>query len=574
MNSINKMFVAAVTQPAPGRVAGLGASADPADSPTARMVPGHDGFGARRWERRLIAWGLHHAIRLARKGRVPLSRRIVLRLAAMAPDVPVVQFCLANFALAMGDTIAAKRAIKAAVDGVSSHRHRDYCRAAILLLQLQDLDAAASCLETARGAFPASPRLWVLLGELHRYRANADEAVRCFERAFALATIQEERLRALVGLADSFADSGRRDEAVSAYRRMVEIAPGRADAYTYLIDCQKGAKPSDDLVQSMINMLSSNSIDKNQRMSLHDSLGKVYDDCGQYGEAFAHLTLGNLIRAQFVGRFDVPLWKKAVEDRISVFNPQRIGELSEHGCHDDFLICVVGMPRSGTTLVEQILSSHPDVAGLGERLEFQRVTRGLRWRLGSRLPYPECCARLTPRHVRELSDSVRDELLATAGRSARVVTKLPEDFWDLGLIRILFPRARFVHCRRHPIDTCLSCYMQDFAGLAYATDLAVLAEVYRLYRRIMRHWQEALPPGSIFECSYERMVSDPEPLVRSLHEFCGLPYNEDWSRFSSHARRVDTASKWQVRRPIYRSSVERWRNYAALLGPLLELEEE
>jgi len=267
------------------------------------------------------------------------------------------------------------------------------------------------------------------------------------------------------------------------------------------------------------------------------------------------------------------LLKKRLEATIEVLNSRFISAMSDHGCHDDFLICIVGFPRSGTTLIEQILGSHPEVRALGERTDFRRVAEGLQSRLKSRHRYPQCCAKLAPRWVSELAGSVRDKLLATAPFGTRVVIKHPGDCWEVGLIRILFPRARFVYCRRHPIDNCLSCYMQNFIGVPFSTDLDVLSEVYRLYARVMSHWQRELPGDSLFDCSYESVVADPEPVIRRLHDHCGIPFNQNWSSFHNHARRVDTASRWQVRRPIYGRSVGRWRKYAQFLGPLLQLHE-
>jgi Sulfotransferase family len=180
---------------------------------------------------------------------------------------------------------------------------------------------------------------------------------------------------------------------------------------------------------------------------------------------------------------------------------------------------------------------------------------------------------MKPEHVRELAREVRAQLCANAGPRTRVVTKSPGDCWHVGLIKILFPKARFVYCQRHPIDNCLSCYMQFFAAISYSTDLTALAEVYRLYRQVMDHWRQVLPPGTLFDCPYETTVADPKSVVQALHEHCGISFNESWAQFYEHPRRVDTASQWQVRRPIYQTSVERWKNYARFLGPLLDLEE-
>jgi len=532
------------------------------------------GMAAHRWGRRIIAWGLRRAMRVARMGHKPQAQRIMLRLADVAPDVPVVQLSLARLALDSGDLSTAGRATNAVLTSSMRKAHGTYCRLVALLLELRELGAAKECIENARVAFPSSPRLWILLGELHRYLAKSDDAARCFERAFTLATNTKERLRALVGLAESFADSGRKDDAISASHRMIDLSPYNTVGYVHLVNCQQNVAPSDDAARAMLAMLTSKSTCTGCRMNLHYSLGKLYDSCGRYGEAFAHFTLANGIRAQLSGSFDVELWQKEVEARVSVFDSPLIADMSKHGCQEDFLICIIGMPRSGTTLTEQILSSHPDVMGLGECQEFQRAALGMQMRLNSRHRYPLCCSAMTPDHVSRLAHSIRERLLRTVGQHSRVVTKLPGDCWELGLIKILFPKARIVHCRRHPIDNCLSCYMQNFASIQFSTDLATLAQFYQLYRRIMGHWQRELASGSIFECSYEEMVADPEPLVHSLHDHCGIAFNENWLRFRDCVRRVDTASNWQVRRSIYQSSVQRWVSYAPFLGPLLQLEED
>jgi hypothetical protein len=231
------------------------------------------------------------------------------------------------------------------------------------------------------------------------------------------------------------------------------------------------------------------------------------------------------------------------------------------------------MPRSGTTLVEQILSSHSGVRGLGERLDIQLVTHSLRWELKSKKPYPWCAKAMSAKIVERIARSLAERRHREAGSCLRITTKLPEDFWDLGLIAILFPNARIIHCRRHPIDTCFSCYMQNFSTIPYATSLYGLAEVYRLYRRIMEHWRTVLNPESLFELSYEELIKRPEEVTHELSDFCGLSFEERCLRFYENRNRVATASQWQVRRPVYGTSVQRWERYREFLGPLLELEE-
>jgi tetratricopeptide (TPR) repeat protein len=531
------------------------------------------GLAATRWGRRVIAWSIRRTATLLRRGRTRQAWLLLVRLADLAPDLPIVQYCLARLASNLGDMETAKRAMCAALATGSTKAHRYHCRVAALLLGLQDFDAAEACLESARAAFPERLRVWLLLGELYRYKAKYDDAASCFERAFALAATEWERLQALAGLAGCCVDTGRVDAATSVVRRMIQLAPSSPLGYQHLVVCP-GAAPSDGDVQTMCRMLISKSCSTSARMSLHYSLGMAYDRRGEYGESFAHFMLANDIREQLMGRFNLEWLRKRLEATIQVFDSRFISEMSEHGCHEDFLICIVGFPRSGTTLIEHILSSHSDVIGLGERADFHRLAEGLQVRLKSRHAYPQCCTHLSPRHVKEMAEAIRRQLLASAGRHRWVITKLPTDCWRLGLIRTLFPRARIIYCRRHPIDNCLSCYMQHFTEILFSTDLASLADVYRLNRAFMSHWQKVLPAGSIFDCPYEQTVEDPEPTVQRLHDYCSIPFNDDWSRFNHQARQVNTASMWQVRQPIYRTSVEKWRNYAPFLGPLLQLDQD
>ncbi len=259
--------------------------------------------------------------------------------------------------------------------------------------------------------------------------------------------------------------------------------------------------------------------------------------------------------------------------RIEVFNSDLIASLSAHGVQEECLVCVVGMPRSGTTLVEQLLSTQNGICTLGERPEFYWITQGMQHWVRSRERYPLCCRRLSPEIVRRVSETVRTQLQSGVSQSTRVVTKLPIDLWNLGLIKVLFPRVRIIHCHRHPIDTCLSCYMQNFATIPFANTLVNLAEVYWSYRQIVRHWRALFGPSEMLDVSYEQVVADPETVVRNICNFCGITLNGDWIRFHTRVRRVDTASMWQVRRPIYRTSVGKWMNYRPFLGPLLDLEE-
>jgi hypothetical protein len=233
-------------------------------------------------------------------------------------------------------------------------------------------------------------------------------------------------------------------------------------------------------------------------------------------------------------------------------------------------VFIVGMPRSGTTLVEQILANHPAVRGRGERREIQQLVDDLDARAVASPRYPESLARLNEATGRELAARYRAAVDVPADGVRRITDKMPTNFLHLGLIALLFPAAHIVHCCRDPRDVCLSCYQQHFERrLPYAYDLRDLAVYYSAYERLMHHWHDVLPV-KICDVQYEDLVSTPEACARRLVEFCGLDWNARCLEFDCSRTPVQTASQWQVRQPLYRSSVGRWRNYRSHIGPLLE----
>jgi hypothetical protein len=235
-------------------------------------------------------------------------------------------------------------------------------------------------------------------------------------------------------------------------------------------------------------------------------------------------------------------------------------------------IFIIGMPRSGTTLVEQILSSHPLVYGGGEletinHIVFNELLKDVK--RDDQLPsYSKQLERLDQHGAERLCDLYLAHISELAGDEPRVTDKMPGNFFHLGLIALLFPQARIIHCRRQPFDLCLSCYFQNFVGPHYyAWNLENLGRYYQQYMRLMDHWRATLPIA-LLEVDYEEIVDDQEGVSRRLIDHCGLPWDEGCLDFHQNQRRVETASKWQVRQPIYRRSVDRWKNYEQFLGPL------
>ncbi len=296
-------------------------------------------------------------------------------------------------------------------------------------------------------------------------------------------------------------------------------------------------------------------------------MAKLHDEGGDYDEAFHCFRAGNDLRK--AGHRYQPEEESLFVDRLMAsFNKELFGEKERIGNRSERPVFIVGMPRSGTTLVEQILASHPQVHGHGELEEMAELVRGLSERLGSRQPYPECVKTLDEITAGSLAEAHLAQLERHGCGVVRSIDKMPHNFLHLGLIALLFPRARLIHCLRDPLDTCLSCYFQDFGSRhRFSCDLEQLGRCYRNYQRLMAHWHATLP-RPILDVPYEGLVHDQELWCRKLIDFLGLPWDERCLTYYKTERPVLTSSAWQVRQPIYTSSVGRWRHYAKHLGPL------
>jgi tetratricopeptide (TPR) repeat protein len=302
---------------------------------------------------------------------------------------------------------------------------------------------------------------------------------------------------------------------------------------------------------------------------LHFALAKAYDDLGRYDDGFRHLVQGNTLkRSQVVyDETEVLGWF----DRIrATFDRALIDARAGAGYPSPLPVFVVGMPRSGTTLVEQILASHPSVHGAGELPDLGSLIERLPPGANGATGYPESVRSLSANEIRELGRAYTLGLRRRAHGAARILDKALSLFLCLGLIHLALPEARIVHVRRNPLDTCLSCYSTLFeVGQNFSYDLAELGRYYRGYAGLMAHWREVLPADHFLEISYEALIADFETEARRLVAFCGLPWDLRCLAFHQTRRPVYTASAVQVRRPIYQSSHDRWQNHRDHLGPLI-----
>ena len=548
------------------------------------------------------------ATQLLRAGR-PADAIAPLRDAArLQPSDPIIQHDLGLACLEIGDIPDAIAALERAV--ASNPRYSDaHFRLGIALEKQGDIGGAIAAYDRATQLLPSLTEAWFRAGALVYTLGHGDEAIGCFRRAAATggktsfgllgkarALLAEERnqeaeqvLRKTLALdpanaiahdllGNLLSEFGRFDEARECFERAIAIAPLLAGSYYDLVRCRPVTSEDDGLLPRMEAALDTPGLEAAQRHRLHLAIGKAADDLGDYSLAMKHFDAADAVR-RGSGSFDSAAFSLEVERLMDRCTPELMGRASEVGSTDATPVLIIGMPRSGTTLVEQIISMHPEV-GAGGELNFWNE-RGAAWhRLGGDG---------TPSVVKGLQDKkfVSPEFLVKAAadylgvlrgiapKAARVTNKMPFNFLWAGLIHLAFPRAIIIHCRRAAVDTALSIHQTHFhPTLAFPTGGAELVAYFHSYKRLTDHWRRVLPTDRFLEVDYEELTREPEPIIRRMIGACGLAWDDACLRPETNPRAVKTPSKWQTRQKIYRSSVARWRRYEPWLGALRQLVDE
>jgi tetratricopeptide (TPR) repeat protein len=428
-------------------------------------------------------------------------------------------------------------------------------------------DAALDAFERAIGIEPGRPNGYAASGTALGMSGRHDEAIEFFRQAIER---DERHAGALAGLGHVLKTIGRQDEAVAAYRSCIEHNPGHGEAWWSLANL-KTFRFSDEEIAAMESLVAKDGLGNEPRANVQFALGKAWEDKGDFDRAFGWYRAGNENRRQREN-YDPVQTMDNHDQFIEVFSREFLAGKSGTGCDSPAPIFIVGLPRSGSTLLEQILASHPDVEGTHELPDLSRTARSIGLGRNDRHAYPRAVAELDPGQFRDLGEDYlrRSERHRQLGRP-RFTDKMPNNFVHIGLISLILPNAKIIDARRHPLDSCLGSFKQLFArGQPFTYDLFELGEFYMQYRRLMDHWHAVLP-GKVLEVHYEDVVADTETQVRRLLEYCELPWNDSCLRFYESDRAVKTASSEQVRQPIYASAKHRWRNYEQHLGPLIEV---
>jgi tetratricopeptide (TPR) repeat protein len=435
---------------------------------------------------------------------------------------------------------------------------------AALLAQLGRMDESHTA--QARGvlANPNAALTHQAMGEILLQKADPAGAAGSFRRALA---IEPNLAGAWNSLGTALSSLGQFDEAAECFRRYLKLCPDSASGYANLVSTGK-YDPS-QVTQRLKLLIARPGLPASERIHAEFTLGKLLDKAGEFDEAFAHYAQANLIvkqRLEAAGhRFDAAARAAQTDQTLGAFSREFFTSRRTWGSLSELPVFVVGMPRSGTTLVEQIAASHSKVHGAGELRDMTEIAKGF----GGR-DIKSAAESWTPAAIRQAADRHLLRLQAMSAVAARVIDKLPGNVYRVGLIAVLFPNARIIQCRRDPHDTCLSCYFQNFVtGNLFSNDLGYCGPEYRATERLLDHWRDAVPLR-ILDVQYEKLVADPETESRRIIDFLGLDWEPECLEFHRNSSPVLSSSLWQVRQPIYNGSVGRWKHYEKHLGPLLQ----
>jgi tetratricopeptide (TPR) repeat protein len=503
-----------------------------------------------------------------------------------------IQHDLGLACLEVGDVAESIAAFQRAV--AINPRYTDaYFRLGIALEKQGNLRAAIVAYHRATQLLPSLTEAWFRAGALVYTMGHLDEAIGCFRRAAetggktafgrlgkarALLTAERNQEAELVLrqtlardpgnaiahdlLGNLLSEYGRFDEARECFQRAIGLAPLLAGSYYDFVRCRRVTSDDDGLLQRMGAALATPGLEAAQRLRLHLAIGKAADDLGDYALAMQHFDAADDVRRGF-GSFDSAAFSTEIDRMIARCTPELIARAPELGSSHATPVLIIGMPRSGTTLVEQIVSMHPEV-GAGGELNFWNE-RGAAWHrtgaAGNEMPF-----------LAKAAADYLGVLRAIAPKAARVTDKMPFNFLWAGLIHLAFPRSVIIHCRRSAVDTALSIHQTHFnPGLAFPTGGTELVAYFRCYQRVTDHWRRVLPADRFIEVDYEELTREPEPIIRRLIAASGLTWHDACLRHERNPRAVKTPSKWQTRQPIYRTSVARWRRYEPWLGLLRAL---
>lgn len=504
---------------------------------------------------------LKQAYALQQAKRLNEAQDLCLRVLSRTPNHPLALYILGTICLGYEDE-AALRYFARAVDAEPKNPYY-HLGLASAYVKVSEYSRAIEHMQHALGLQPGLIEALCALGDAYLDFDKPEMALPLYEKALK---INRDHPKVRIGLARALTSVGRMDEAAGYLHEAIKRRIAVPTAYNDLVQTQKFTEEPKEL-KSILGELENPRLDRDGAEKLHLAAGKVLNDLKRYKDAFEHFNESKKASGR---NFDIGRYRLWIDSLIETFTPEMLAARAGYGNPSEVPVFVVGMPRSGTTLTEQICASHPDVHGAGELMKLRRVANAIGLRKSSAGDLNQAIASITKNLSGTLAEEHLTYLSERAPAARRIVDKMPHNFELIGLIGLLFPNARIIHCRRDAIDNCVSCFVLRFGeGHSYNTDLRTLGLYYREYDRLMQHWNKVFP-GLIFENRYETLVDDQEAQSRRLIDYLGLPWDDACLRFFDRDGSVNTPSRWQVRQPIYKSSVKRWKNYETEIQPLIE----
>lgn len=504
---------------------------------------------------------LRQALELQQAKRLPEAEELCLRVLARTPNHPLAYYILGTLGIGYDN----EKALRYFARAVAEEPQNPYYHLSLgeTYLKVSEFTPAIRHIQQALDLKPDLVEALCALGDAYNEFDKGELALPLFEKALK---IDRYHPLARLGLPYALASLGRMDEAAVLLKEAIDRRIALPTAYGALVQTRNFTEEPPEL-ESILAELRDPDLGSEDASALHHAAGKVLNDLGRYKEAMVHYKKGNQAGGH---KFDLENYRRWIDAMIETFTPELFASRAAYGNPSDAPVFVVGMPRSGTTLTEQICASHPNVHGAGELGKLRRVANGIGLANRSNTNFAESIATFTPDLTRALAGEHLAYLRERAPDALRIVDKMPHNFELIGLIGILFPNARIIHCRRDAIDNCISCFVLRFnEAHSYSADLQTLGLYYREYDRLMRHWNKVLP-GRIFENRYEALIENQEQQSRRLIDYLGLPWDDACLRFFDREGSVNTYSRWQVRQPIYTSSIKRWRNYESEIQSLIE----
>ncbi|HQQ74946.1 MAG TPA: sulfotransferase, partial [Pseudomonadales bacterium] len=416
---------------------------------------------------------------------------------------------------------------------------------------------------------PEKAEFHAALGSIYSEMGEPERAAAQYDNALAL---DANLSSALLGKGNLLVELGQPEEAeVLLYRALADTGIGSQLAANFGLVQLRKVKAGDKSMQQLVAAdAQKQNLAPGQIEYLQFALGKCYDDIGEYDKAFEYYEQGCRIKHSRM-RYDADAQDVYFDKLIELFTPEFLEQLRQHANPSDLPVFVLGMPRSGTTLTEQIIASHPQVHGAGELRHLLLLANQPAVSATGPITYPHNLKLFSGEQIRGIANTYIERLRGYSAGALRITDKMPGNFIATGLINALLPNAKIIHVERNPFDTCLSCYMRLFQhGQDFTYDLMELGRYYAGYQRVMAHWRSVLPPGSFYDLHYETLVKDTEDEAKKLLSFCGLEWDPVCLDFHKTERQVRTASVTQVRQPIYKTSVERWRRFEKHLQPLAQ----